>query len=645
MTLPNLPVIVGFGGINAAGRSSFHHSYRRMIVDKLDSSDTQDMFLGLASMMGYLRYEDGKYLDKDNIECPPQNVQERFGSEILNNTLIRKISSNLFDPDKTNWNSKIKTQNLDDESTIIKVRKRDLPGELPHNWEIKNLEGDSRSVEVHIKGKFEFLIESSKKCLAQSAGQLPAGFNPGNYYKSNYQPRGLTLAVFGASDAINSLGIDWELVKNSVSPDQIGVYSGSAMGQLDDFGCKGYLSAFAQGKRISPKQLPLGFAEMPADFINAYVAGNVGFTSSNIGACATFLYNLNLAVNDIKSGARRVAIVGSSEAPIVPEIIEGYRVMGALADDEKLMALDRELGLATPDYRRSCRPFGNNCGFILGEAAQYIVLFDDSLTVELGAQVFGSVGGCFINADGYKKSIASPGFGNYISLARTVASTSAILGNNCISKRSYIHSHGSGTPQNRVTESHIINEIAKTFDIHNWPVAAVKSFVGHSLGPSSGDQIISALGVWKYGFVPGIPTIDGVADDVHKSNLLFSKDHIELGVENVDVAFVNAKGFGGNNASGSIISPEKTLRMLKKKHGERVMKKHSEFNESVVEKAGKYDSDVVKGNFVTRYKFGENVLTENDLDISKDEMNIPGYDKKIDLKFENPYEDMNILDE
>ncbi|HNF09694.1 MAG TPA: hypothetical protein PLX36_10580, partial [Pseudomonadales bacterium] len=33
-----LPVIVGFGGINPAGRSSFHHGYRRLVLDVLDET-------------------------------------------------------------------------------------------------------------------------------------------------------------------------------------------------------------------------------------------------------------------------------------------------------------------------------------------------------------------------------------------------------------------------------------------------------------------------------------------------------------------------------------------------------------------------------------------------------------------------------
>lgn len=640
--MANLPVIVGFGGVNAAGRSSFHHSYKRMIVDQLSPADSKSTFLGLATMMGYLKYEDGKYVDKNGSECNPHSVREKFGKKILDNTLVRRINTDQFDPDNTLWNHKIKTKLSDDAVTSLVISKKNLPENIPSNWEVKEIENDSQNVNVSINGNFDFYVETPKKVLCQSAAQLPKGFNPRDHYKSNSQPRGLTLAIFGASDAINSIGVDWQAVKDSVRPDQIGVYSASAMGQLDDFGCKGYLSAPALSKRPSAKQLPLGLADMPADFVNAYVAGNVGFTSANVGACATFLNNLNLAVKDIKNGVRRVAIVGSAEAPIVPEIIEAYRVMGALAEDEKLIELDKHLGLASPDYRRGCRPFGENCGFVLAESSQYVILFDDELTLELGAQVHGSVGDIFINADGFKKSIASPGFGNYISLAKAVASARAILGPDSVSNHSYIQSHGSGTPQNRVTESHIMNEIAKTFNINKWPVSAIKSFVGHSLGPASGDQIMATLGAWKYGFIPGITTIDSAAGDVHTSNLQISNEHINFGAENIDVTFVNAKGFGGNNASGAIISPTKTMEMLEKRHGSASMKKHAKQNESVVEAATNYDQKVINGDFTPIYKFGEGVLTDKDLSLTDKGMNIPGFAKDIDLDLKNPYPEMDI---
>ena len=104
--------------------------------------------------------------------------------------------------------------------------------------------------------------------------------------------------------------------------------------------------------------------------------GSVGATGANVGACATFLYNLRQGMEDIRSGRYRVAVIGSSEAPLTPEIIEGYRTMGALAEDNALIKLDGTGELITDGL---CRPFADNCGFTLAEASQFVILFDDEL--------------------------------------------------------------------------------------------------------------------------------------------------------------------------------------------------------------------------------------------------------------------------
>ena len=46
-----LPVIVGMGGVNPAGRISFHHAYRRMVIEALGASDARPTWRSLATMM------------------------------------------------------------------------------------------------------------------------------------------------------------------------------------------------------------------------------------------------------------------------------------------------------------------------------------------------------------------------------------------------------------------------------------------------------------------------------------------------------------------------------------------------------------------------------------------------------------------
>ena len=48
---------------------------------------------------------------------------------------------------------------------------------------------------------------------------------------------------------------------------------------------------------------------------------------------------------------------------------------------------------------------------LLSEGSQFIILFDDELALELGAEIYGSVADVFVNADGFKKSIPGPGVG------------------------------------------------------------------------------------------------------------------------------------------------------------------------------------------------------------------------------------------
>lgn len=638
----HLPVIVGFGGINPAGRSSFYHAYRRMVIKQLQSKETMDVYLGLATMMGILEYKDGKYYDKNNIAYRNEDAFKKYSTYIEENTLLRKISPELFTIENMLYNKKIKAKITNQGKIEFQLSRKSLPSQVPVNWIINENTDNSRMVEVCINDDFEFLFKDRKEPLVNSGGQIPTGFNPGLLYRSAHHPRGLQLTIFGASDAIHSMGINWEEIKNTVSPDQIGVYSCSAMGQLDQYGNGGLSKAFPLGKKITSKQLALGLAEMPADFINAYILGNVGYTCANVGACATTLYNLNIAMDDIRSGKRKVALVGNSEAPILAEIIEGYRVTSALAEDSQLLEANSKSTLDYADYARSCRPFSNNFGFTLAESAQYFVLMADDLAIQLGAQVFGSLGDIFINADGYKKSIASPGFGNYICLAKAVASARAMFGMKSIRQHSYIHAHGTGTPQNRTTESHGLNEIAKAFGIEKWPVAAIKCYLGHSLGPASGDQLSTTLGTWRYGQIPGIFTLDDIADDVYHSNLLLSQENIEVIPDDIDVTFINSKGFGGNNATGAIISPQNTLKMLQYRYGEQQFNKYKIKNELVQEKAEEYNQKAIQGKYNPIYNFGKDVLGGNNLDLTDQYIQVPGFKEKIDLNLDSPYPEMGL---
>ena len=568
-------IISGFGGINSSGRSSGFLGYKNLVFESLKEKDQLEVLQDLSVLQGKIEMVGSGWetVSGDSINLKEYLLENT--SSIRKDCFIRKIEREVYDPDGV-------------------------------------------------------ILEQIK---ASAAGQLPKGFDPSNFYPARQHPKALQMTVFGMSDAIGQLGFNWEEVQEKVNPDEVSVFSGAAIGQLDNFGFGGLMQSRIKGSRASSKNLALGLVEMSADFINAYVLGNVGRTGHSVGACATFLYNLQMGKEAIESGSSKVSIVGAAEAPITPEIIDGFFAMSALSDDKRMLEMQASNGEsidAGPTQTRACRPFGNNAGMVLGESSQFLILMEANLAIELGADIYGSVASVHSHSDGHKSSISGPGVGNYITMAKCAADAEKEIGLKPLRQNTFVHAHGTGTPANRTTESHILNEIAQTFGIKKWPVSAIKSYLGHSMAPASGDQLIASLGTWNSGVIPGIHSTDALAEDVYS-------EHLEILLENKTEekdffkgCFLNAKGFGGNNASAFILSPEETRIKIQSLFTKSKYDKYLKVVEKTRKNSIRYNESSLKGDYKVTYKFNENVLNgEKDIEISRKGMKLKGFKKQI----------------
>ncbi|MBE0489884.1 MAG: beta-ketoacyl synthase [Halomonas sp.] len=620
------------GGVNPAGRTSGHQAFRRTVLDALPDDDQASTLLGLAAMMRLASADEtGSWRDADGRPLEAAEIVAQTRQQVLDHTLIRRIEDPRFNEAGLPANRRASLE-LDAPLTF-RIRRRQLPEDLPPAWQVRELDRHTREVTVPA-GSMDVMLPETRQAQVRTAGQLPSGFEPSKLYHSVHHPRGLSMAIFAASDCLGDSGLAWDSLRDRLDPDAVAVYAGNSIGQLDDEGWGGLLKSFVSGNRATSKQMPLGYGQMPADFLNAYVLGSVGGTGAALGACASFLYNLRLGVDDIQAGRRRVVMVGTADAPVTPEIIEGFRAMGALADDDSLKALDALSLLTDADYQRACRPFARNCGFTIAESSQFVMLMDDSLAMEVGAEILGSVPGVFVNADGWKRSISAPGIGNYITLGKAASLVREILGEEALRQRTFLHAHGTSTPKNRVTESHVFDTVARAYGIHDWPVVAVKAYVGHSQGSSAGDQLASALGSFAHGLLPGIANLDAVADDVHAERLRLSREAVPF---SADAAFINAKGFGGNNATGVVLSPAVTERLLTARHGETAVAAWQDRREATREAAADYRRRADLGHFTASYRFGVGVLEGPELTMSDKQLRIPGYARPVSLAVDNPY--------
>jgi acetoacetyl-[acyl-carrier protein] synthase len=558
--MSQLPLIVGYGGISAAGRSIFDLSHQRILFDSINTINQNEVLQSLGNLMG-----------------------TRDRETILNKTLIRTIDDDFFND---------------------------------HNYR-------------------------SPALPTLAGGQLPSGFNPAKTYNSRQHPRGLAMTVFGLSDAVISLGVDWDEILTKVPRQKISCISGCAVAQADKYGMGGMFQSSMAGSRVTSKHMAMSLGEGSADFAHAYVLGSMGSTGSYTGACATFQYNLKLGISMIQSGESLISIVGAAESGIVPEIYEAFSATKGLAEDENLIKLQERLGedFDQPNHRKICRPFGDNIGMSLGESAQFVVLMADDLALELGLNIHGAALSSHIHADGYKKSISGPGAGNYLTVGKVFNEIHEHFGKEAMNKI-FFHAHGTSTPQNRESESHIISSMSKAFGIQSLPVTAIKSYLGHSLAAAGGDQMISSLGSWKNNLIPGIHSTPKLADNVFTENVNFLLENLEFEENKFDFAVLNAKGFGGNNGTALIASPTKTMELLQAKYSAKKLTKYCALKQNIDEQLLENKQKILQGEAISRYIFGENVIDGmNDFEVESYQITNKLNNEKFNLKSTLPYKD------
>ena len=547
-----IPCLVGFGGLTPAGRGSHNLSYSRMIYD-LESEQNKFNYLKSVLTLCGLIDETTEATEIEQLILSKEN-------EVLENTLMRKLDYEFFR--NTFWS---------------------YDYEMPAN----------------------------------ACGQLPYRLDPVTHYASRQHPKALGMSIVGFTDAMSDAGFDLRKEIDTYGRDKVGCFAGCAVMNMDRYSGDGLFASYPMGKRASSKHISFTLPEMTADFINAYVTGSLGITGHFIGACATSLYNLNAGVELIKSGKSELVIVGAAEAILGPPAYIGFSAMGAMATDERMTNLQQLLGEGDDlDYTKFCRPFGDNMGMVCGESAGFAILMSDRLALEVGANIRGCFLNVNINADGNKKSISGPGAGNYFSVGKTFKDIETVFGSKTLQEKSCFLAHGTGTPLNRITESHIISTFAKEFGIQNLPVTSVKSKLGHTMGTAGMDQIWCGLGALESQKLTGICTIPKLADDVFKDNLDFFLDNKEFSSQK-DIAFLNSKGFGGNNATSALISSSLTEELLQRRFTEKELKAWKKKREATLKLREKNFELAVNSDIEPIYEFDKDVLDLTDLEISK----------------------------
>ena len=223
-----------------------------------------------------------------------------------------------------------------------------------------------------------------------------------------------------------------------------------------------------------------------------------------------------VGANIIKTGKADIVIAGGSEA-ITKFHLNGFN---------SLLILDHD----------QCRPFdATRVGLNLGEGAAYLILESARSVCRRGVTPIGELLGYGNACDAFHQTASSPnGEGAYLAMAEALKMAGLTADD-----IQYVNAHGTGTPNNDVSESVALTRI---FNDRLPLVSSTKSFTGHTTSASGAVEAVICLLALNHQFVPGnlgwkhqMP--DGITPTLGES-------HFEL--TNV---MCNSFGFGGNDSS------------------------------------------------------------------------------------------------
>jgi len=235
-------------------------------------------------------------------------------------------------------------------------------------------------------------------------------------------------------------------------------------------------------------------------------------------ACSSSANAIMLGARMIKHGMTDRMVVGGADA-ISLFTLNGFN---------SLLILDRE----------PCRPFDETRnGLNLGEGAGYIVLESENCVKQSKKVPICELTGYGNACDAFHQTASSPD-GNGAKLAINKALQSAGL---LPEKIDYINVHGTGTPNNDLSEGVAIQNI---FGNHVPLFSSTKSMTGHTLGASGGiEAVLSVMAINHKLIFPSL----------NFSNQMkgLTITPVKQLIENTTVNHVlsNSFGFGGNNSS------------------------------------------------------------------------------------------------
>ena len=246
----------------------------------------------------------------------------------------------------------------------------------------------------------------------------------------------------------NALGLD---------PERIGVYVGCGMG-----GAAALELAYRSG-RVPPLTIPAFMPNAPAAHVAMRQRAQGPVMTYSV-ACASSAVAIAEAAKAVQRGEVDLAIVGGTEALLVPGVVMAWHAMQTLAT------------FAPGEAARACRPFATDrSGFVLGEGAAFMVLESSERAQRRGARAHAELAGWGLSCDAMH--LSKPDAAGQARALRSALKQAGLQPADI----GYCNAHGTATKIGDVVESEALRAVWGDA-IDTLRVSSTKALHGHLLG-------------------------------------------------------------------------------------------------------------------------------------------------------------------
>ncbi|PIK95331.1 3-oxoacyl-ACP synthase [Synechococcus sp. 60AY4M2] len=357
------------------------------------------------------------------------------------------------------------------------------------------------------------------------AGEVK-GFDPLDYLDRKdvkRTDRFVHLALAATQQALE----DAQFRITDLNAEQVGVILGTGIGGIRVLEEQQTIYLQKGPDRCSPFMVPMMIANMAAGHV-AIRFGAKGPNSCTVTACASGSNAIGDAFRLIQRGEVQVAITGGTEAAVTPLSVAGFSAMKALSTRND-----------APE--QACRPFDRDRdGFVMGEGAGILLLEELEHARSRGAKIYAEIVGYGLTCDAHHITNPAPA-GEGAARAMRLALKDAGIRPDQVQ---HINAHATSTPVGDVAE---VQAIRAVFGEHapRLAISATKSMTGHLLGGAGGIATVATALAIHHGWVPPTLNLDNL--DPECEGLDFVPHRARQMA--VDVALVNAFGFGGHNVT------------------------------------------------------------------------------------------------